>query len=755
MWTSMTPRLPRLSFHSRILLAFVGLIILALLGSSTVMYIAARRTGLGLAEQQLWVAERVVEKALQSRNLQMRAQTVTLASDAAFREAIISRHKPTIAAALENQRARIPADVFALIDDDGSVSASADGRLEFFRSASLQEALHQARLRNTAPMVVNFRGRLLQLVIVPVKAPDLVGWACVGSFIDDDFLRQAKDTAGADISLLAEDADESRLIVVASTLAAPQRTSLERAGALLTAHDPSAFQLALEGESALTVLAAGNNELGTIYSVVAQMPMSVVAAPVIALRGDMLIFGGLVTVVGLIAAIVGARLLTEPVRALANAARSLSMSKRRGTDAAGDDELAHVARAFHALARSAHYDGLTGLPNRALLNERLKASIERMRGAKDSLAVVFIDLDGFKQINDTLGHEMGDLVLRKTAQRLARVIAIPNTVARLGGDEFVLVLEKTDQAEAIRTVENLARIVGKSMASPSGPINVGMSAGIAMYPTLSLSQEQLLQSADAAMYLSKTRKAGPVVAALTAAAKPTPAPVVPAPQATDNPNDVEAEDTVSTDAWRGRDLITQNTKAVSAIRAPMAAEIPSNERERLSALRQLKYLDKPSRAAFDRITRLAVRSLSAPIALVSLVDENRQWFLSRIGLDTVETPRDLSFCAHAVFERKPLVVPDATRDNRFAGNPLVTDEPKIRAYAGAPVYTSDGHALGTLCVIYKRPHEFGEGELKALQDLAHIVDDMIRVREFTLAYERRRRQAKASKVSNGEFPLID
>jgi diguanylate cyclase (GGDEF)-like protein len=741
-----------LSFHSRILLVFVGLIVLTLLSASTIMYFAARRNGVGLAEQQLLIADRVFQKSLQSRNQQMRSETAALASDFGFREAVTSRHKPTIASALENQRARIRADVFALIDDDGSVSASADGHFELAAPTALGEALQQARLHDNAPAVLNYRGKLLQVVILPVRAPDLVGWLCAGSFVDDAWMNQIKEIAGSEISLLETAADESSFAVAASTLPLPERGYLERAGATLFGHDRAAFQQSVGEASFLTVVSAPGSGLDRAFAVVSQMPMSAVAAPVLALRRDMILFGGIVTIVCLIAAMVGARMLAEPVRALSNAARSLSMSKRRSTGASGDDELAHVARAFHALARRAHYDGLTGLPNRALLNERLKESLERMRREKECLAVVFIDLNGFKKINDTLGHEMGDLVLRKTAQRLARSIAAPNTVARLGGDEFVVVLERMNQSEAVHTVESLSSVVGRSMASPGGPIRVGMSAVIAMYPAMSVDQEELLQLADAAMYLSKTRKGGPVIAARDPAPIATPPPERPVESEAGSPL---ADDDTLSDAWQGRDLVTQSTKAVSAIMGPRAAGIPANERERLKSLRRLKYLDKPARASFDRITRLAAKSLNVPIALVSLVDENRQWFLSRVGLDAEETPRDVSFCAHAIFERKPLVVPDTTRDDRFSGNPLVTDDPKIRAYAGAPVYTTDGHAIGTLCVIDKKPRDFGDADLNALQDLAHIIDDMIRIREFTLAYERRRMQKKTRKVSNGGFRFID
>jgi diguanylate cyclase (GGDEF)-like protein len=734
-------RLTHLSFHSRLLICFVGLIILSLLGTSTVMFFAARRTGLGLAEEQLHIASRVVEKALEDEDQQLRAQTTALASDFGFREAVTSQDKPTIVSALENQRARMRADVFALVDDNGTVLASADPQFEKSSPVSLDIALSAARSSNTSPTILNYAGRLLQVVMLPVKAPDTIGWVFVGSYIGDPFVTRIKDVAGSDISVLTQGSDSSRFVVVASTLSASAQAALAAAAGALSARGPSAHERRLGDESFLTFFSQGRNSVGDTFSVVLQMPMAAVAAPLDALRSDLFVFGGLLSALCLIAAVFGARTLAEPVRALSNAARSLSMSKRRSSGAAGDDELAHVARAFHALARRAHYDGLTGLPNRALLVERLSESLERMESQKQSLAVVFIDLNGFKKINDSLGHEMGDLVLRKTAQRLSRSVVSPNTVARLGGDEFVLVLEDISQTDAMRVVEGLASVVSKSMASTTGSISVGMSAGIAMYPAVAVDREQLLQLADAAMYQSKTKKTGPVMA--TVLNGPAPESLPSRPMSESAPA-LQHGDTSSVNVWVGRDLVTQSTRAVTPLSA-QAASIPRDEQQRLIALRKLKYLDKPPRASFDRVTRLAAKCLNVPVALVSLVDENRQWFLSRVGLDVTETPREVSFCAHAVFQRQPLVVPDATRDDRFAGNPLVTHDPKIRAYAGAPLYTPEGHAVGTLCVIDKKPREFDAIDLQTLQDLAQIVEDIIRVRQFTLVYDKRRSKAKASK----------
>ena len=157
----------------------------------------------------------------------------------------------------------------------------------------------------------------------------------------------------------------------------------------------------------------------------------------------------------------------------------------------------------------------------------------------------------------------------------------------------------------------------------------------------------------------------------------------------------------------------------------MTAPIPKNESKRLKVLWQYEVLDTVPEELFDDLTELAARICEAPIALISLVDEKRQWFKSKIGVTVSETSRDLSFCAYAINQGELFIVPDATQDKRFANNPFVTSEPKIRFYAGAPLITPDGHALGTLCVIDKVPRELRPDQKQALVILArHVVSQL-------------------------------
>ena len=151
-------------------------------------------------------------------------------------------------------------------------------------------------------------------------------------------------------------------------------------------------------------------------------------------------------------------------------------------------------------------------------------------------------------------------------------------------------------------------------------------------------------------------------------------------------------------------------------------DFPPAEVARLETLKSLDILDTPQEERFDRLTRMAKRLFNVPIALVSLVDENRQWFKSCVGLPVSETPRDISFCGHAILGDGVFIIPDAAADERFNDNPLVVNEPNIRFYAGCPLRALNGGQMGTLCIIDDKPRDFEDHDLDALKDLAAMAE---------------------------------
>ena len=176
-----------------------------------------------------------------------------------------------------------------------------------------------------------------------------------------------------------------------------------------------------------------------------------------------------------------------------------------------------------------------------------------------------------------------------------------------------------------------------------------------------------------------------------------------------------------------------------------SAPPPSDEAKRLEALRLYDVLDTPAEEPFDDLTELAAHICEAPIALITLIDEDRQWFKSRIGLDATETTRNIAFCAHAIHQPELFIIEDATRDERFADNPLVTQAPHIRFYAGAPLITPEGHALGTLCVIDREPRQLSPDHQRALRVLSrHVMTQL----------ELRRRDKEAAQLREERIRLI-
>lgn len=184
-----------------------------------------------------------------------------------------------------------------------------------------------------------------------------------------------------------------------------------------------------------------------------------------------------------------------------------------------------------------------------------------------------------------------------------------------------------------------------------------------------------------------------------------------------------------------------------------APEIPANEVERQRSLENLNILETAIEERFERVTRLAARLIGVPIAAVTLVDGGRQWFKSIQGLAASETSREISFCGHTILGSEAMIVEDATKDERFADNPLVTGEPGIRFYAGYPVHSPDGHNIGALCVIDREPRQLTPSQLEDLKDLAAMVDIEIKSKQLAVAQLRMNEELAAAKKAVLVDPL--
>lgn len=188
----------------------------------------------------------------------------------------------------------------------------------------------------------------------------------------------------------------------------------------------------------------------------------------------------------------------------------------------------------------------------------------------------------------------------------------------------------------------------------------------------------------------------------------------------------------------------------------MKAPLPKNEAKRLEVLWQYDVLDTVPEAVFDDLTDLAAHICEAPIALISLVDENRQWFKSHVGITARQTSRDISFCAHAILQNGLFIVPDATKDPRFKDNSNVTGAPHIRFYAGMPLKSPDGYALGTLCVIDKEPRELRAEQKRALMILARHVESQLELRRHAkeLAEARKHGDRQHAELARAQVEIV-
>jgi diguanylate cyclase (GGDEF)-like protein len=302
-------------------------------------------------------------------------------------------------------------------------------------------------------------------------------------------------------------------------------------------------------------------------------------------------------------------------------------------------------------------------------------------------ALALFDIADFRSINARYGDMIGDALLVEVGAALERNASHGEFSARLGGDVFGVCFP------GVRSRETLTGFVSDYLAlfnSPFGTgdrtgeeaLSLGVRSGGAVQPQDGTTADELLAHATAALRVGKRASPGSLT-------------------------------------------FYENAHAPIVARPPL----PKDEDERLAVLQSLAILDTTAEPAFERITRLASKLLKAPIALLSLVDVDRQWFKSQVGIEMSQTPRRDAFCAHAIVQDDVFVIPDAQLDPRFSANPLVLGHPNVRFYAGAPLVTASHHTIGTLCVMDDKARpDFSADEEATLRDLAELAMAEIEVR---------------------------
>lgn len=484
----------------------------------TTMLVLVNRVGLQFARernaQDLQVGARMFAQLLEQRRQQLMQAAEIVSKDYTFRESVATYDAATITSALRDHGTRINASLVMLVSPNNMLladSLSPPGEARPFPRPAL---IRIAQMRGRASAILRIGSGLYQVVVVPVLAPDPIAWVAVGFSIDQALLGHLTKLTSLQISFIERAADGNK-VVLATTLSDPLLrevlTHLPARGA--------ADQRTLSQDRFDTIITTVPQVGSDPIEVVLQRSLADAYEPLAQLEAIL----ELLTVASILACVLGsivlARRVTQPIamlNQLANRVRAGDYSSRIRMQR--DDEIGELSASFDYMLESietrqaeilrlAYQDTITGLPNRTLFNVRLKEAVERHGSDRLPLAVLLIDLDRFKSINDTLGHHSGDLILEAVAARLRDCVREPDFVGRMGGDEFALLIAG-DLARAWAIGRMAQGILEQPISLEGRPIDVGLSIGIAHCPTHGEDPSLLLRWAEIAMYAAKRDKSG-------------------------------------------------------------------------------------------------------------------------------------------------------------------------------------------------------------------------------------------------------
>jgi len=505
-------RLRRL--RTRILMSFTVLIV----SIQGIGFALVNHAGVGNAREQieaeLIAAEKIFARLLELKREQLLQSAGLLAADQALREAAAARDAAAAEAALRSHAARAGTDAALLVGADQRIVADAADPRRRGRAFAPGGLIDAARETGRATSAVPFDERAYQFVAVPLAAPRPGGWVVLGFEFDDALAAELRQLTELHVSFFGV-RDGGLPVELASTLAGTRRVELGAALGDRALQPQARMSLRLGGtEYETRVLAVGGSDGARVFAVL-QRSLDEVLAEFDRLRVFLLLLGAASVAVAVAASYVIARTITQPLSELTRSAARMQQGDYHAPIAiARDDEIGVLAKSLNHMRegiasrerqvlRLAYEDALTGLPNRARLVERIELALRHAAQRGQIAAVMLLDLDRFKGINDTLGHAAGDEVLRRVAERLRGVLRDGGTVARLGGDEFAIVLTAAD-ADEVRAV---ARAIVNALRAPiefeGQPIDVAASIGIALYPEDGIDAGTLMRRADIVMYVAK------------------------------------------------------------------------------------------------------------------------------------------------------------------------------------------------------------------------------------------------------------
>jgi diguanylate cyclase (GGDEF)-like protein len=521
-------RARRLQTH--LVLVFVGLFVLI----QAVTFVATdqgrSRVALRHVGQELDSGERIFERLLAQDREQLERSAIVLATDYGFREAIATNDLNTIVSVLRNHGDRIDANVMQLISLDGRIRADTKGHRAVGEAFRFPRLLEVAETAGKATGTVVMSDRLAyQLVVVPVRAPDVVAWVAMGFQLDDKRARDLSDAINLEVSFVHQTSADNWHKLASSLSRTDSEAMLEamhaepRLASRLAAQGSLRLAATLpEGQYESRLLALDDRDGDGVVAVLhrsleaALRPFSILGQifVAIALAGLVLFVAGSVMV---------SRAIARPVDALAELAKRIEGGDYKATAQVDSVlEIEVLARSIDQMRKSvseredrilrlAYHDALTGLANRPRLMDRLEQLITLARRSNHPVSVLLMDLDRFKYVNDALGHQHGDVVLQEVARRLSKLLRDSDTVARLGGDEFAVLLPETSSEAAQGVAARITAELDRPIEIEGQNVDVGASIGIATYPEHGTDATTLLRDADVAMYAAKRSHAGAMV----------------------------------------------------------------------------------------------------------------------------------------------------------------------------------------------------------------------------------------------------
>jgi diguanylate cyclase (GGDEF)-like protein len=500
------------SFQAKLVYLLIGVLVLLQTVTLASIHFAGMNAVNRRLGDELSIGSRVFDQILAQRVDLLSVPLKVLVKDFTFQEALMKGDQATVISALSNHGRRIQANAVFLIGLDGKVTADTLPRSMIGQPFPFPSLIRTAEETGEASSIVSLDGQPYQLVITPVLAPRAISWVCMGFEINEKVLKDFKAVTSLEISL-ATTGRNPRLL--SSTLGPDLNEDLLGQVARTNIRTGSETTLKLGAGSYETLIEPLRTADGSRIVTLIQRSLDEARHSARKLELRIVVDSTLALVVAILAAMYFARGVIRPLKRLADGAQKIEMGDySTDVNIEQDDEIGYLATAFNRMRtgiaereekiiHQATHDGLTGLPNRSLFLDRLEHAIAAARRSGESVGMIMMDLDRFKEINDTLGHHFGDELLNEIGRRLTLSLRESDTVARLGGDEFGVNFNAREPAHALE----VARRIGSSLEAPfilgGVSIDVDASMGIAIYPLHAEDAGSLMKRADIAMYDAK------------------------------------------------------------------------------------------------------------------------------------------------------------------------------------------------------------------------------------------------------------